>query len=322
MLAVGDIHIENFGTWRNVEAASGLGYQRFRRSGAHALRVRPGPPRHQRAACAGMKVRPKTIARSRARRLSARPRRPASDVARSARDMDERIRRHDRGGAQGVPRRNGRVKDEEGVDHEQVPDAQGDGMLEAAAEGPASRRLQRARPASAASAVRASSRSPNGAGGSSSARQRRRCPRPGTGRTARPDAESRLHRSGPKLHPARPIRYLEADGHFVFRRLAADADKIECRQIWTSRRRCKQACSKPWASTSARSTAAIATTPTRDQARICETRADGNWLHKAADGRKSRCWTDFNEWTEAECEEAKEEVMLVARMKQKRNTMR
>ena len=52
VLAVGDMHIENFGTWRNVEAASGLGHQRFRRGGAHALRVRSRPARHQRAACA------------------------------------------------------------------------------------------------------------------------------------------------------------------------------------------------------------------------------------------------------------------------------
>src|SRR5262249_15101067 len=46
LLAVGDLHVENFGVWRNSRQRLRLGRERLRRCVRAAVHERPRPPRH------------------------------------------------------------------------------------------------------------------------------------------------------------------------------------------------------------------------------------------------------------------------------------
>ncbi|MEJ0078689.1 MAG: DUF2252 family protein [Alphaproteobacteria bacterium] len=53
VLAVGDLHVENYGTWRDAEGRLVWGRERLRRGGADALRARPRAALGERDAGAG-----------------------------------------------------------------------------------------------------------------------------------------------------------------------------------------------------------------------------------------------------------------------------
>ena len=57
VLAVGDVHVENFGTWRDSRRSPRLGRERLRRGCCHTLRLRPDPAGDQRAL--GARPRPR-----------------------------------------------------------------------------------------------------------------------------------------------------------------------------------------------------------------------------------------------------------------------
>ena len=51
VLAVGDLHVENFGTWRDIEGRLIWGVNDFDEASAYGLPHRFSPPRRQRSSC-------------------------------------------------------------------------------------------------------------------------------------------------------------------------------------------------------------------------------------------------------------------------------
>lgn len=292
VLAVGDIHIENFGTWRNVEQRLVWGINDFDEAArmpyafdlvrlATSARLAPG------------KLRPKTIARAilAGYRLGLRNPRPTlldqqqtwmngflrtteQERIEFRADMDE-------------------LEDEDGLADKEVPRPAREGLLEAMPKGlkPAYARRRAGvgslgRPRYVAIA--------EWFGGLVVREAKAQVPSSWDWAHGRPDAKSRLIEAARSASRS-PDPYLEADGHFVFRRLAADADKISVENLD------KEALQANLFGAMGFELGAFHGGSKSDARAIAKDlqHRRGAWLHHAADGAEEQVLKDFGEWTKA-----------------------
>lgn len=291
VLAVGDIHIENFGTWRNVEQRLVWGINDFDEAArmpyafdlvrlATSARLAPG------------KMRPKTIARAilTGYQLGLKTPRPTlldqqqtwmNDFLRTTEeervefraDMDE-------------------LEDEDGLAEKEVPRPAKEGLLEAMPKGLnpayATRRAgvgSLGRPRYVAIA--------EWFGGLVVREAKAKVPSSWDWAHGRPNAKSRLIEAARSASRS-PDPYLQADGEFVFRRLAADADKIGVENLD------KEALQANLFGAMGFDLGAFHGSNRADAGAILkDLRRRGAWLHHAAEEAEEQVFADYEQWVKA-----------------------
>ena len=224
VLAVGELHVENFGTWRDREGRLVWGVNDFDEGAVTpyvfdlvrlATSARLAPDR---------RARQPQGRRRHSRRLPRRPGEAPADPARRAGNLDARARRLLGRGAGEVLGRGRRLSG-----GRSDPPRSRRPCAAACPRVPATCASRRAGRAAAAWADRATSPSPSGVAAGSSGRQRPWCPRPGIGRTP---IEAPVFRALDLATGAyrSPDPHLAVADRFIIRRVAADSQKVESRR--------------------------------------------------------------------------------------------
>lgn len=298
VLAVGDIHIENFGTWRNVEQRLVWGINDF----DEAARM-PYPFDLVRLVtsarlASGKKIRPRTIARA----ILAGYRQGIKDPRPTLLDqertwMNKFLRTTE---AERLEFREDmkKLRTREGLTEKKVPAPARHGLMEALPKGLAPEFARRRAGAGSLGRPRFVAIA-EWHGGLVVREAKAQVPSAWDWAHARRGARSRLIDAARSVSRS-PDPHLEADGHFVFRRLAADANKIELKDLD------EEALEANLFETMGFDLGSFhGGNPTDARAIMKDLPRRGIWLHHAAEQAEEQVLRDHEEWEKTRKKKAK-----------------